>query len=316
MAAETHQGWNDITFTSRDGLRLYARCYPAPMSNRRPVLCLAGLTRNSRDFHDLAMALSTAGDQSRTVYALDARGRGHSEHDPDWRNYTIPIETLDVADFIATYGLQDAAIVGTSRGGLSAMLLAVIQPSALGAVVLNDIGPVVEAEGLVRIIGYVGRTPLPHSWTEAAKLAQSMNRRHFPTVPLETWEEVARAWFNEKNGRPAVGYDEQLSKTISVADGPVPELWPQFGALAHVPLLVDSRRHLRHTQRRDRRRDAPAPPQRRVDHRHRARACTLAQGRLHDRDNRPIPRRSRSGQTGGRPDLRRGLKRRSGARAH
>lgn len=238
MAADTHQAWQDITFTARDGLRLHARRYPAPMSNRRPVLCLAGLTRNSRDFHDLAMALSDAGDQSRTVYALDARGRGMSEHDPDWRNYSIPVETLDAADFISAHGLQGSAIVGTSRGGLSAMLLAVMQPGALGAVVLNDIGPVVELEGLVRIIGYVGRTPLPHSWTEAAKLVQSINRRHFPAVPLETWDEVARAWFNDKAGRPAAGYDEHLAKTISVADGPVPELWPQFGALAHVPLLV------------------------------------------------------------------------------
>jgi pimeloyl-ACP methyl ester carboxylesterase len=228
------QNWTDILFSARDGLRLYARYYPCPGSTRRPALCLAGLTRNSRDFHDLASALMG----ERDVYALDCRGRGLSERDPNWKNYTLLVEVNDALDFMAMKGLHDAAIVGTSRGGLIAMMMAVLRPCAIGAVVLNDIGPVIEREGLARIAAYVGRTPLPASWAEAASLVREMSARHFQGVPDSQWEEVARAWFNEMSGRPAPGYDSLIAKAISALDGPIPELWPQFGALARVPVLT------------------------------------------------------------------------------
>jgi pimeloyl-ACP methyl ester carboxylesterase len=232
------QSWNDIYFSARDGLRLYARHYPAPASARRPVLCLAGLTRNCRDFHDLAMALARPDETGREVYALDCRGRGHSEHDRDWKNYAPLVEINDVLDFMTLKGLHDTAIVGTSRGGLLAMIAAVLRPTAVGAVVLNDIGPVIEREGLVRIAAYVGRVPLPKDWREAAQLARDMNQRQFPAVSDKQWEELARAWFNERNGLPAPGYDPNISRSFSLMDGPIPELWPQFAALARVPLLV------------------------------------------------------------------------------
>ncbi len=224
-------------FSARDGLRLHARCYEAPASRRRPVLCLAGLTRNSRDFHDLAVALST-GPAARTVWALDSRGRGLSEHDKNWRNYAIPVETQDAIDLAIVAGLHRASIVGTSRGGLIAMVLAAAQPSFIGAVVLNDIGPVIERDGLARIAGYVGRMPLPGSWKDAADLVAGMSQRQFPAVPPERWEEVARAWFNEKNGRPAPGYDPAIGRSIPVTAAPIPALWPQFMALSGVPMLA------------------------------------------------------------------------------
>lgn len=231
------QAWHDVYFTSRDGLRLYGRYYAAAVpSSRRPVLCLAGLTRNSRDFHDLAVALAEAG---RDVYTLDSRGRGLSERDRDWKNYTVLVELNDALDFMTTKGLTDAAIVGTSRGGLIAMLMAAVRPRALGAVVLNDVGPVIEREGLSRIAAYVGRVPLPASWDEATALVREMSERQFPAVPTPQWAEVARAWFNEDNsGLPAPGYDRELSKALSVMDGPLPSLWPQFEALARVPVLA------------------------------------------------------------------------------
>ena len=118
------------------------------------------------------------------------------------------------------------------------MMIAVLRPSAIGAVVLNDIGPVVEREGLARIVAYVGRIPLPADWRSAAEIARDMNQRQFTAVPDEQWAEIARAWFNEQNGLPAPGYDPNLAKAISLMDGPIPQLWPQFGALAHVPVLV------------------------------------------------------------------------------
>lgn len=231
------QVWADVYFTARDGLRLYARHYPAPPSPRKPVLCLAGLTRNSRDFHDLAAALSR-GPAARSVWALDSRGRGLSEHDPNWKNYTLPVEMHDVIDLVTLAGLHGAAVVGTSRGGLIAMLLSAVQPTVLGAVVLNDIGPVIERAGIERIAGYVGRTPAPASWAEAAELLAAFNAPQFPAVPREQWEEVARAWFNDVEGRPAPGYDARLGKTFSLKNGQIPTLWPQFAGLARTPLLV------------------------------------------------------------------------------
>ena len=233
------QGFKDIYFTARDGLRLYARHYPARIENdRRPVLCLAGLTRNSRDFDHIARALSSGQRASRDVYTLDIRGRGVSEPDPDWKNYAVPIEMQDVIDFMTLMELQGAGLIGTSRGGLIAMILAAAQPARIGAVVLNDIGPVIETDGLVRIAGYVGRVPLPKTWAEAGRVIRDLNKRDFPLLSEAEAEAFARQLFNERNGRPAPGYDKKLAKCLSVLDGPMPALWPQFEALKRVPVMV------------------------------------------------------------------------------
>jgi hypothetical protein len=117
------------------------------------------------------------------------------------------------------------------------MLMAVLRPNAIGAAVLNDIGPVIEREGLSRIIAYVGRVPLPDDWQEATALVTEMNRRQFTAVSSQQWAQFARAAFNDDNGLPAPSYDPALANAISVMDGPMPELWPQFTALTHVPLL-------------------------------------------------------------------------------
>ncbi len=238
-AVPDRQNWRDIFYTARDGLRLYARHYPAPGSTRRPVLCLAGLTRNSRDFHHLASVLSNpALPTSRHVYAIDYRGRGRSAYDPDWQNYQVMNELLDTLDFMTIEGLSDTAIVGTSRGGILAMIMAAVRPGNIGAVVLNDIGPLIEREGLLRIVSYVGRIPLPSTWAEAGELVRSMAQRHFPAVPSDMWEDIARQQYNDEGGRPAPGYDQELNRTASILDGPLPELWPQFKALSRVPVLT------------------------------------------------------------------------------
>jgi pimeloyl-ACP methyl ester carboxylesterase len=241
MTTDPYSSTRSIRFSARDGLMLHARCYDAPGSARPPVLCLAGLTRNSRDFHDLASVLST-GPAARTVWALDSRGRGLSERDPKWENYSVVVEAQDVIDFAAMTGLHGATIIGTSRGGILAMLIAALQPTIIGAVVLNDIGPMIERDGLARIAGYAGRMPLPGTWKDAAQIMADMSRRHFPAVPMEQWEEAARAWYNEKDGRPAAGYDPKISKSVSVTAN-VPELWPQFMALANVPTLAVRGQH-------------------------------------------------------------------------
>lgn len=236
MASNPDSVARSVRFSARDGLMLHARCYDAPGCGRPQALCLAGLTRNSHDFHDLAVALST-GPAARTVWALDSRGRGLSDRDPKWENYSVVVEAQDVIDFAAMSGLHGATIIGTSRGGILAMLIAALQPTIIGAVVLNDIGPIIERDGLARIAGYAGRMPLPGTWKDAAQILADMSRKHFPAVPMEQWEEAARAWYNEKDGRPAAGYDPKIGKSLSVTAN-VPELWPQFMALANVPTLV------------------------------------------------------------------------------
>lgn len=230
--------WTDIFYTSRDGLRLHVRHYTTHASARRPVVCLPGLTRNARDFHDLANVLSDPRGHCRDVYCFDYRGRGDSEFAEDWKTYNVLTELADVLDFMTLTGLHDAAIVGTSRGGLLAMAMAVARPTAIGAVVLNDIGPVIEPDGLARLQAYVGRVPLPTSWSAAAMLVKSLNYRSFPAQTDATWASVARQWFNDDNGKPAHAYDQNLSKAMAHAGGPVPAMWQQFTALNRVPLLA------------------------------------------------------------------------------
>ncbi len=122
--------WRDIYYESFDDLRLYARHYPASDERFRSVVCLPGLTRNSRDFHTLATYLSTHSEKPRNVYCLDYRGRGQSQYDSNWRNYVPYTELLDVLDFLTVQGLHRVGIVGTSRGGIIAMMMAALRPTA------------------------------------------------------------------------------------------------------------------------------------------------------------------------------------------
>lgn len=231
--------FKDIYFRVRDGLRLYARHYPPARDlGLRPVLCLPGLTRNSRDFHDIASALSAHPATPRDVFTIDMRGRGLSEHSSNWRDYAVTIEAQDVIDFMTMMELSATAIIGTSRGGLITLALAAMQPARLGPIVLNDIGPVISIDGLVRIAGYVGKTPVPKSWQDAARVILDLNRRDFTTLTEKDAEIFARQIFNEKDGRPVQSYDSKIARSLSILDGPIPELWPQFEGLKRVPMLV------------------------------------------------------------------------------
>ena len=232
--------WRDIYYASFDGLRLYVRHYPAPDTKLRTVICLPGLTRNSKDFHALAAYLSKHPERPRPVYCVDYRGRGRSQYDRHWRNYTPLIELLDVLDFLTAYGLHKVGIVGTSRGGIIAMLMAAVKPTAMGPVVLNDIGPVIETRGLARIIGYVGRMPVPKTWPAAGSLLREMNERAFPAFSDAEWEDIARDVFDERKGRPARAFDRRLARVLGKINlsRSVPDLWPQFIALGQMPAFV------------------------------------------------------------------------------
>lgn len=239
--AAIRKNWRDISYTSFDGLRLHARHYGRPTPDTRPAVCLAGLTRNASDFHRLATHLAGDRQAPREVYALDYRGRGLSDHDPDWRNYSPFIELLDTLDFMATANLHDAAVIGTSRGGIISMLMAVVRPGMIGAAVLNDIGPEIGTAGLARIMGYAGKIPVPADWGEAVELVRQINERFFTDMSAEDWEALARQSFNEaEDGRPAPSYDRRIANALSQIDisKRIPDMWAHYDALRHVPLLI------------------------------------------------------------------------------
>ncbi len=238
------EGYEAVAFTSPDGLRLHARDYgranPLAHPGRMPVVCLPGLTRNSRDFHRLALSLSRDPDDPRRVVAFDYRGRGRSAWEPSGRTYTLPTEAEDVLAGMGALGIDAAAFVGTSRGALIVHLLAAMRPGAIMAAVLNDAGPVIEGIGLVQIKAHLERRAEPRDWADAARLLRDAHGRSFPLLDDRDWAEMAQAIFRERGGRIVSDYDPRLLKQLKGLDlnTPLPTLWPQFEALGRVPLMA------------------------------------------------------------------------------
>ncbi|HET7912972.1 MAG TPA: alpha/beta hydrolase, partial [Pseudolabrys sp.] len=226
--------------TAPDGLRLHARCYGRISAPGIPVVCLPGLARTAADFEVLAAALSRDGPHPRRVIALDYRGRGLSQYDRNPANYSFPIELADVLAVVTALESLPAVFIGTSRGGILTMLLAAVRPSAIAGVVLNDIGPVIEPQGLMRIKGYVGKLPQPRTFEEGAEILRRLFHSQFPRLGPEDWLAGARRTFKEENGRLVTTYDPKLAATMAGIgpEQPLPALWKEFDALANVPVMV------------------------------------------------------------------------------
>jgi pimeloyl-ACP methyl ester carboxylesterase len=171
---------------------------------------------------------------------MDYRGRGRSDYDRDPRNYSLAVELGDVLAVLTALGVEPAVFVGTSRGGILAMLLAVARPGAIAGVVLNDIGPVIETRGLARIKSYVGKLPQPKSYQEGADILRDLFEVQFPKLSLADWTAFARRTFNERDGRLLPNYDVELAKTLDgiELERPLPGLWKEFDALARLPVMV------------------------------------------------------------------------------
>lgn len=232
--------YRDLFVSAADGLRLYARDYGPEIGDALPVVCLPGLARTSEDFHDLAEVLSRDETRPRRVLALDYRGRGRSEWDKDWRNYDVRIELNDTLQILTAVGVEKAVFVGTSRGGLITMALSAVRPTLLRGAVLNDVGPVIEGKGLVRIRSYVGKLPQPRTIDEAGRLLKQMSDAQFPRFTDEQWEKMARGTWREDGDSLVLNYDPNLMKTLEAIDveTPLPVLWPLFGGLAPFPVLA------------------------------------------------------------------------------
>jgi pimeloyl-ACP methyl ester carboxylesterase len=222
-------------FNSHDGLRLFSRVYAAPSAGAPVVLCLHGLMRNSRDFEELATHLSARA----RVIVPDIRGRGFSARDPDPNNYQIPIYLGDALLLLAGLGAERVTVIGTSMGGLMAMVLAVMQPQLVARIVLNDIGPEVDPVGLERIRGYAGKDAPVHSWGEAIAQVRNTYATVWPDLSEERWEKIARLSYRAgAQGVPEVDADPRIAEVARKSQSIAPDLWPLWGALAKVPMLA------------------------------------------------------------------------------
>lgn len=232
-------GYRARYITAADGLVLHLRDYGPIDSVLTPVVCLPGIARTAYDFHDLALALSGA-ESPRRVLALDYRGRGLSQHDRDWRNYDVSVEMDDCLTAMTAMGVHRAIFVGTSRGGLVTMAIAAARPTAIRAAVFNDIGPVIEPKGLMRIRGYVGKLPAPRDFDQAVEIMKTISDKQFPGLDAQGWMKLARGTWQEKDGKLVPVYDPALLKGLAGLDleTPLPPLWSLYAALSHAPILV------------------------------------------------------------------------------
>lgn len=218
--------FRDRRWTSGDGVELYARDYPSIGPERGvPVVCLHGLTRNGRDFEDLAPLVAALG---RRVIVPDVRGRGLSGADPDPRNYVPRTYARDVAGMLDTLGIARADFIGTSMGALIVMALVAIRPRTIAGAILNDAGPEVAPEGIARIRAYTGQAAPVRDWADAAAYARSINGSALPHLGDADWDRFARRLFREGSDGPVLDYDPGIAVVLA---RPVPRLAGFFARL-------------------------------------------------------------------------------------
>ncbi len=216
--------------TAADGVRL---AYD-DQGEGVPLLCLPGLTRNMDDFEPVL-------DHYRTrarVIRMDFRGRGASDY-ADHATYTPPQEAQDVVALLDHLGIEKVCILGTSRGGLVALILAVMARDRLSGVIFNDIGPDIMAEGLAVIMDYIGKPPDFTSLAEAAAAMPALYEGVFRNVPAATWADFVRRIWREEGGALHLRYDPKLRDAVAPAFAPdfkAPDLWPLFEAMADLPV--------------------------------------------------------------------------------
>ena len=225
--------------TAPDGLRLHVRSYGSRVASALPVVCLPALARTAADFDPLAAAMAADPAKPRLVLVLDYRGHGQSEYDRHPDNYTLPVALADLSAVLTALETAPALFVGTSYGGLLAMMLAAWRPAAIAGVILNDIGPVSEPQGWVRIKGYVGKLPVPRNFEEGAEILRWWFDALFPKLAPKDWIAFAQGTWRQHGGRLVPAYDPKLARTLQRADlQHLPTLWNHFDALARVPLMV------------------------------------------------------------------------------
>lgn len=232
--ARDQTGFREGYVTAQDGLRLYYRDYGPHDSGRATALCLAGIARNSRDFHSLALRLSVA----RRVMAFDYRGRGRSDYDRNWRHYEPRTYVEDARHLMAATNTHRIVAIGTSMGGLIALGLAVAAASSVRAIVMNDVGPEIQSEGFERIVTYIASFPPQATWDQAALEM----RRVFPMLSITSdkgWLNFARASYRPGgDGMLHADWDPNIVKPLGNPEDTPVDLWALYRGIAGIPALA------------------------------------------------------------------------------
>jgi pimeloyl-ACP methyl ester carboxylesterase len=225
---------NTHYFQTSDGLIIYYRDFGA-QNEGTPIICLPGLTRNSRDFEDLALRLS----RRRRVLTIDFRGRGFSDHDPNWQNYHPGTYVADVWILLDALAIDKIIVIGTSLGGLCAMLMASEQGKRVAGVVLNDIGPEINPVGLSRIQEYTGRLGPVSSWAEAAEQTRDIYATWLPGLSTADWDRMARrAYREDEDGVPRLDIDLNIGRAVREVGPQKDDAWQLFESLATTPTTL------------------------------------------------------------------------------
>ena len=230
------KSFEDYFFQTTDGLRLYARDYPGPDANAPVLLCLHGLTRNSKDFASLAQALAS----DFRVVVPEQRGRGLSDYAEDVSRYSLLQYVEDMQGLIVELGLQRLWVVGTSMGGLMTFALNALSPGLIERAVINDIGPEIAQAGLNRIKSYVGVAGPFEDWEEATAYLMSITAEIFPDWTDSQWSDFARQCYIERERQIVIDYDPRIATPLATqsTDTEAETLWSLFEAMASVPSLL------------------------------------------------------------------------------
>jgi pimeloyl-ACP methyl ester carboxylesterase len=228
----------EYKFVSQDGIATFFVVSPAVgVETGPPIICLHGLTRNHKDFRDIIQPLQRMG---RRIIALDVRGRGKSDRDPNPMNYNPMIYVQDLMGIMAQVMIPRALFIGTSMGGLMTMILASFAPQMIAGAVLNDIGPEIDPSGIKRIQSYVG-VPLPKvtSWEQAGMMLSLAGASTFPGRDQDFWVDFAQRNCIETFDGIIFDYDPAISQAgAAPKDGPLPTMWDQFAAFKDIPTAV------------------------------------------------------------------------------
>ncbi len=227
--------YTDEYFTNPDGLKQYFRDYNIAPDGAPTVLCMPGLTRNSKDFAGIAEHLAP----NFRVICVEQRGRGFSDWDTDPTRYRPDVYVGDMIALLKHLNLEKIIALGTSLGGLMTMMLNAMHPGIFRAAIINDIGPEVDPKGIARIMSYVGKGTPPKNWDEVIATTKTANAGVYPDFRDDEWLGFAQKLYTEENGVPVVQYDPAIKNNFeSQSDQSAPDLWPVFDLMKTIPMVV------------------------------------------------------------------------------
>ena len=221
-------------YESNDGLKLHFRDLGSKNSPHA-IMCVPGLTRNSRDFEDLAPYLA----ENYRVICPDLRGRGLSDYDPNWKNYHPLTYTDDLWKLLNNLDISKVCIIGTSLGGLISMVMAFQDANRLSGVIMNDIGPEIDQQGLERIKKYAGLLPPVKNWDEAALQTKEVYGPWLKGLDESIWLKLAkRAYRTNADNQPVLDMDDNIGRAIKEVGEQKGNPWELFDGLKNTNILV------------------------------------------------------------------------------